>query len=102
MEFTKDYQPAKAKAGRPKGSRNKRAVISDELHKEALAQLEIAVKNYEPWAVESVLARTMPKLKPITPTDSLDGKMLEARIAEITEIKTEIEEIKSMLKVLSS
>tara|TARA_R110002074_G_scaffold300936_1_gene472323 strand:+ start:452 stop:742 length:291 start_codon:yes stop_codon:yes gene_type:complete len=73
--------------GRPKGSRNKRGQFSKELTTQALEQLTLAVNNGEAWAVQEVFKRTHPTLKPITPTDSLDGEMLMLKMKEIEEFE---------------
>jgi hypothetical protein len=72
--FSATNQPANN--GRPKGSRNKRGQFSQELAEQALEQLTLAVNQGESWAIQEVLKRTSPILKPITPEESLDGDML--------------------------
>jgi hypothetical protein len=59
--------------GRPKGSRNKLGQFSQELAEQALEQLTLAVNQGESWAIQEVLKRISPTLKPITPEESLDG-----------------------------
>jgi hypothetical protein len=83
--FSATNQPANN--GRPKGSRNKRGQFSKELTTQALEQLTLAVSNGEAWAVQEVFKRTHPALKPITPTDSLDGEMLMLKMKEIEEFE---------------
>jgi hypothetical protein len=83
--FSATNQPANN--GRPKGSRNKRGQFSKELTTQALEQLTLAVSNGEAWAVQEVFKRTHPTLKPITPTDSLDGEMLMLKMKEIEEFE---------------
>lgn len=84
------FQKGNKLGGRPKGSKNKRSQLPDTLTKSALEQLEIAVDAGESYAITLVLDRVMPKLKPITPEDSLDGEMLKAKIAEFNELNERI------------
>lgn len=93
-KFTADNQPTKR--GRPKGSRNKRAVFSEEVTKEAVKQLEAALFSGEPWAIQEVIKRTHPTLKPVTDESSLDGEMLRARIFEITELEERIKALEEV------
>ncbi|MDC0611156.1 hypothetical protein OAP63_10480 [Vibrio sp.] len=95
-KFTTDNQPSNR--GRPKGSRNKRTVFSEDLTKEALRQLETALLSGEPWAVQEVIKRTHPALKPVTDENSLDGELLRARIFEISELEERIQAIEEGLK----
>lgn len=96
MIFTKIQQPSKR--GRPKGSLNKRSQIPDELHKEALKQLTTAVKAGESWAIQSVIDRTMPKIKPVS-TGS-EKLLIEAQ-TELTILKAkEISEFEQRLILL--
>jgi hypothetical protein len=83
--FSATNQPANN--GRPKGSRNKRGQFSQELVKQALEQLTLAVNQGESWAIQEVLKRISPTLKPITPEESLDGDMLMMKIKEIQELE---------------
>jgi hypothetical protein len=83
--FSATNQPANN--GRPKGSRNKRGQFSQELAEQALEQLTLAVNQGESWAIQEVLKRTSPILKPITPEESLDGDMLVLKIKEISEFE---------------
>ncbi len=83
--FSATNQPSNN--GRPKGSRNKRGQFSQELAKQALEQLTLAVNQGESWAIQEVFKRTHPTLKPITPVDSLDGDMLALKIKEISELE---------------
>lgn len=93
MAFTKIKQPTKR--GRPKGSLNKRSQIPDELHKEALEKLSIAVNSGESWAIQSVLDRTMPKIKPVS--TGAEKLLIEAQI-ELTVLKAkEISEFEQRL-----
>lgn len=86
--FTSTEQPARR--GRKKGSKNKRGAISEALQKDAITKLEAAVLQGKPWAIQAVIDRTMPKLKAITPTDSLDGEMLAAKIKEVAEFEARL------------
>lgn len=97
MKFSKTAQP-KNKIGRPKGSRNKRSLISDQLHDDALKQLTQAISKGESWAITAILDRTMPKLKNITPNDSLDGEMLRAQITALTEIEDRLIALEEAVK----
>jgi hypothetical protein len=83
--FSATNQPANN--GRPKGSRNKRGQFSKELAEQALEQLTLAVNQGESWAIQEVLKRISPTLKPITPEESLDGDMLMLKIKEIQELE---------------
>jgi hypothetical protein len=83
--FSSINQPANN--GRPKGSRNKRGQFSQELAEQALEQLTLAVNQGESWAIQEVLKRISPTLKPITPEESLDGDMLMLKIKEIQELE---------------
>lgn len=76
--------------GRPKGSKNLKRLVDESTEKEAKRQLQDAVKNGEQWAVMAVLDRIQPKLKAITPDDSLDGEYLAAKVKELTEIEERI------------
>jgi len=68
---------------RPKGALNKRPQIPKVLFTDAMAKLAVAVGAGESWAIQSVLDRYMPKLKPVTPDDSLDAEALRARINDL-------------------
>ena len=83
--FSATNQPANN--GRPKGSKNKRGQFSKELTEQTLEQLTLAVNQGESWAIQEVLKRISPTLKPITPVDSLDGDMLMLKIKEISELE---------------
>lgn len=93
-EFSKDNQPVKR--GRPKGSKNKRGQFSEKLSNEAISKLEAAVAQGEQWAIVEVLKRVAPPLKPITDANSLDGRMLEAKIFEITELEERLAELERL------
>ena len=84
-KFTKDSQPEGR--GRPKGSKAKRVKLSDTLTAEAVKQLQVAVFNGEAWAIESVLKRVSPTLKPVTLESSLDGEFLKLKMKEISEFE---------------
>lgn len=86
MEFTKDHQPTKGR-GRVKGSKNKRSQFTKLLTDEALKQVTAAVASGESWAIQLVINRTHPQLKAITPVDSLDGELLQAKIKEVAEFE---------------
>ena len=93
-QFSKEHQPAKA--GRKPGSRNKRSQFSDTLTAEAIRQLNLAVAQGEQWAVDTVLKRTHPPLKPITQTESLDGEYLKAKIFELSEMEQRLKALEDM------
>jgi hypothetical protein len=84
-KFSKDNQPVKN--GRKAGGKNKRSQFSDTLTTSALGQLTAAVDSGESWAIQLVIARTHPALKPITPVNSLDGDLLAAKIKEVSEFE---------------
>jgi len=86
MEFSAEHQP-KNKIGRPVGSKNKRSQFSDTMTKVALEKLNLALNEGEQWAVETVLKRTHPQLKAITPRDSIDGEYLTLKMKEIAEFE---------------
>jgi hypothetical protein len=94
-KFTKDNQPDGR--GRPKGVRNKRSYLDQEITQAAIEQLKAAVQAGEPYAISLVLDRLMPKLKPVTDENSLDGELLRARIFEITELEDRIKAIEEGL-----
>jgi hypothetical protein len=95
-EFTSDRQPAKR--GRQKGSKNKRSQFSKALTDEALKQVTEAVTQGESWAIQLVIARTHPALKPITDESSLDALMIKAKIKEVYELEKRIEAIENEAK----
>lgn len=85
MVFSSTNQPANN--GRPKGSKNVRGKITKEMSEKALQKLDDALNNGETWAIQEVVKRTHPALKPITPSNSLDGQMLTMKIKEIEEFE---------------
>jgi hypothetical protein len=91
--FSATNQPANN--GRPKGSRNKRGQFSKELAEQALEQLTLAVNQGEPWAIQEVLKRISPTLKPITPEESLDGDMLALKIKEVSEFEERLSNLEA-------
>ena len=93
-QFSKEHQPAKA--GRKPGSRNKRSQFSDTLTTEAIRQLTLAVEQGEQWAVDTVLKRTHPSLKPITPSDSLDAEYLRAKVFELVDMEQRLKTLEEM------
>ena len=96
-QFSKEHQPAKA--GRKPGSRNKRSQFSDRMTADAIKKLDEALEQSEQWAIECVLKRTHPSLKPVTPTESLDGDYLRAKIFEISELQARIEALEALPNV---
>ena len=96
-QFSKEHQPAKA--GRKLGSRNKRSQFSDRMTADAIKKLDEALEQSEQWAIECVLKRTHPSLKPVTPTESLDGDYLRAKIFEISELQARIEALEALPNV---
>lgn len=100
MRFSKDNQPPSK--GRPKGSRNKRSIISDQLHQTALEKLTQAVNEGESWAIQAILDRTMPRLKPGTDCGSLEAELIQSQ-TELNRLKAlEISEFEQRLKALES
>ena len=93
-EFSKDNQPPKR--GRPKGSKNKRGKFSEELTAKAIKNLTELVEAGDFAASIEVLKRTHPPLKPVTDANSLDGRMLEAKIFEITELEERLAELERL------
>lgn len=81
--------------GRPKGSRNKRSLLSDEITSEALTKLKEAVIAGEAWAVQEVLKRTHPMLK-VTPESSLDTELLSERIKELVAFEERIAALENL------
>ena len=96
-QFSKDHQPAKA--GRKVGSKNKRSQFSDRMTADAIKKLDEALEQSEQWAIECVLKRTHPALRPVTPTESLDGDYLRAKIFEISELQARIEALEALPNV---
>ena len=88
-QFSTTHQPASK--GRPKGSRNIRSMISKEMSDKALKKLDDALSKGEPWAIQEVVKRTYPTLKPVTPTDSIDGDYIKAKMFELVEMKQRLE-----------
>ncbi|MCA0937799.1 hypothetical protein LCL85_19860 [Vibrio alginolyticus] len=82
--------------GRPKGSRNKRSLLSDEITSEALTKLKEAVIAGEAWAVQEVLKRTHPMLKSVTPESSLDTELLSERIKELVAFEERIAALENL------
>lgn len=82
-------------AGRPKGALNKRPQMPKVLLTDAMAKLAVAVGTGEPWAIQAVIDRWMPKLKPVTPEDSLDAEVLRARINEAVEFDRRLAALES-------
>lgn len=87
-KFTAENQPSGR--GRPTGSKNKRGKITDTVAAEALRQLESAVFSGESWAINEVLKRLAPTLKPVTDAHSIDGAYLIAKTKEISEFEERI------------
>lgn len=84
-QFSTTHQPA-AK-GRPKGSKNVKGRISKEMSDTALQKLEDAMERGEAWAIQEVIKRTHPTLKPVTPEDSIDGDYIRAKMFELQEME---------------
>lgn len=83
-QFSKDNQPKKRRG------KSKASLISEGTKKEAARQLSDAVEAGEAWAVKLVLETVMPKLKPVTPRDSLDGEYIELKMKELHEFEERI------------
>jgi len=84
-------------AGRKPGSKNKRGFIDASTQEAAKQHLQDAVKAGEQWAIIEVLKRMEPPLKAITPDDSLDGKVLELKIQEATDLADRITKLEEAL-----
>jgi hypothetical protein len=84
-KFTAENQPQNR--GRKKGTKNRKIAISETLSQKTLERLTQAVDQGESWAVQAVLDRVAPKLKAITPDQSLDGQLIQARILEIRDLE---------------
>lgn len=78
------------KGGRPKGSKTKRPDIPKVLLSDAMAKLAVAVGAGEPWAIQAVLDRHVPKMKAVTPEDSIDADYIRAKIFETVELEKRI------------
>lgn len=85
MKFSSEHQPKGR--GRPKGSKNRRVTVNEELAQKTLERLTQAVDDGESWAIQAVLDRVAPKLKAITPENSLDGEYLQLKALEIRELE---------------
>ena len=94
-QFSQGNQPAKR--GRPKGSRNRASLLDQDLKTDALEQLKKAVNNGESWAVLAVTNRIYPTLKPVTIPTSLDGRYLEAKITELTDVQERLRALEDRL-----
>ena len=94
MPFTSTNQPKGR--GRPKGSKNKASLIDQSLQTEAFKQLQIAIQNGEQWAIQAVLDRCYPKLKQITPVQSLDGEYLQLKAKEISEFEQRLQVLEGL------
>lgn len=94
--FTKDNQPAKA--GRKKGSLNKKSSFPDTLQKSALEQLTLAVANGESYAIQLVMQRCYPALKPVAVGAELDNLVANTELTilrgkEISEFEQRLEQL---------
>ena len=94
-KFSQDNQPTNR--GRPKGSRNRSSLLDQDLKAEALDQLKKAVSNGESWAVLAVTNRIYPTLKPVTMPSSLDGRYLEAKITQLTDVEARLSALEERL-----
>ena len=77
-------------AGRPKGAKGKRNQIPEELTADALAKLAALVAEGDTQAVRMVLDRVIPTLRAVTPENSLDGKLIAAKLAELETFEARI------------
>jgi hypothetical protein len=93
-KFTADNQPEGR--GRKQGSKNKKSLIDELTQQAAKDKLSEAVQNGEPWAIQAVLDRVQPKLKPCTPLGTLDAELLEAKIFEISELEQRLAELEKI------
>lgn len=80
----------KLSQGRPKGAKNKKSVFDAAMTEKALKGLREAVDNGEQWAIQEVIKRVYPTLKPITPDGSLDAEFLQLRMKELGEFEQRI------------
>ncbi|QDF75932.1 MULTISPECIES: hypothetical protein [Shewanella] len=95
-EFQEGNQ--KGRRGRPKGALNKRSLLPKALSKEAIKQLKSRVLEGDMVAIKFVLDRVYPALKPITPDDSIDHKLIEARIKETAEFEERLRALEDAKK----
>ena len=84
--------------GRPRGVKNRASFIDPNTQEIAKTKLHEAVANGEAWAISAVFDRVMPKLKPSTAEDSLDGEMLMVKIHESTELIERLEALEELFK----
>lgn len=84
-KFTSNNQPENR--GRTKGSPNKRSQFTDTMTATALEKLDEALIDGQAWAIETVLKRTHPTLKAITPEDSIDAEFLRLKMKELGEFE---------------
>jgi hypothetical protein len=61
--------------------------VNEELAQKTIEKLTEAVRSGESWAIQAVLDRVAPKLKAITPENSLDGEYLQLKALEIRELE---------------
>ena len=100
MAFSTTNQPTGR--GRPKHSKNKRGAIKDELTKTALKKLEEAVVQGEQWAIQEILKRTVPTLKPITQSSTPEFDLIKAQ-TELARLKAlEISELEQRIQALEN
>jgi hypothetical protein len=73
-------------------------LISEEASAAAIKALELAAMQGEQWAILAIADRVSPKLKAITPPDSLDGELLRAKIKEMAELAAEVAELRKLVE----
>jgi len=73
MKFSSEYQPAKR--GRPKGAKNKKSLIPEQLTELAVEKWVQAVEQGKPWAITAVLDRTHPRIRAIVEKGSLESRL---------------------------
>jgi len=96
MKFSEGNQPdPKSKRGRPRGSQNKRSQFAGVLTHLALEKLAEAITEGKAWAIQLVLSRTHPALKPVTPVDSLDGRLIELKMREMSEFEQRLQKLEN-------
>lgn len=82
----------KGKSGNPNGRPKKPVFTFDETTiASALDAVKEGIAAGESWAVQIVFDRIAPKMRSITPVDSLDGKLLELKIKELDEFEKRLD-----------
>jgi hypothetical protein len=92
-KFSSTNQPERR--GRPPGTPNKRTSAFRKAGNQLLDDLMQRALNGDDEAAKMVLA-FIPKPKAFTEADTLDGKLIEARIFELTELEQRIAALEQM------